>query len=120
MWNGISIFVTIFQALYALIKWAFSINRKTYIDIYNEIEFAHIKRKFKKLKRDNYNYKFLKGAKLLFILKDYLPREKIKRFIKNCKRDGYIIYDGNFDVNSKIIIRKEDEFIEKIINSCKS
>lgn len=123
MWNGLSVFVTILQGLLALVKWICSIvfwDRKTYKDIYEELEHARIKRKFSKLKKDRYDYKCLKGAKLLFILRDYFSREEAKKFIFACQEKGYISFKGSFDVNKKITIRKEDEFIEKITNSRKS
>lgn len=122
MWNAISVFVTIFQGLLALIKWLFSIvisDGKSFKEIYKEIEYARIKRKLSKLNKDRYNNKYLKGAKLLYLLKDYFTREEAKKFIFVCQREGYIFFEGCFDVNKKIIIRKEDEFIEKIVNSCK-
>ena len=122
MWNGLSIFVTIFQGLLALIKWTYSIivaKGKTYKEIYIDIVYARIKRKFGKLNKNRYNYKYLKGAKLLFILKEFFTREEAIKFIYACQKRGYLIFDKNFDVNKKIIIKKEDELIEKIINTCK-
>lgn len=120
MWNNLSIFITIYQGFLALLKFFFSGNKKTYDEIYNELEINRLKRKFRKLKKDHYNCKYIKGAQLLFILKDYFHREKAKKFIVICNQAGYISYDGDFDVNRIITIRKEDEFIEKIINSRKS
>ena len=123
MWNALSVFITILQGIMGFIKFIMSFfitNRRTYKEFYREIEFSHLKKKFRNLKRDKYNYKYIKGAKLLFILKDYFSIEKAKDFISACKRDGYISYNKCFDIDEIVIIRKEDEFIEKIINSCKS
>lgn len=122
MWNRLSAFITIFQGMIALIKWFLSVlkgEKKTYRDIFREIEFFRLKRKFSRLNRDDYNYKYIKGAKLIFLLKDYFSRDVAKSFISICKQYGYITFENNFDVESKIIIRNEDKFIEKIINSRK-
>lgn len=120
MWNKLSIFITIYQGAWALFKFIFFRNEKTYKEIFNELEINQLKRKFRRLKKDRYDCKYVKGARLLFILKDFFSREKAKDFIFICNQAGYISYDGNFDVNSIITIRKEDEFIEKIINSRES
>lgn len=123
MWNGLSVFITIFQGLLALIKWLASLlkgNRRGYKEIFKEVEISYLKRRFRHLKKNDYGYKCIKGAKLLFILKDYFSREKAKKVICICKQEGYISYNKNFDVNENIIIRKEDEFVEKIINSRES
>lgn len=122
MLNGLSVFITIFQGLLAFIKWLIFIvlgNRKTYKQIFKEIEFASLKRRFRYLKKNKYGYKYIQCAKLLSILKEYFTTEDSKKIIFKCKERGYISFE-NFDISERIIIRKEDELIEKIINTRKS